>query len=83
MTARLAIVLTALAMVYLAVMTALSHGQSCPATPPGYARQYRPDGAAANYPPTEDAACYIQGTNYTSNYISCYLCHDYMHRRSA
>lgn len=57
--------------------------QLCPDTPAGYIRQYRPAGEPANHPPSAEPVCYQRGTNEAGSYISCYLCHDYMQRRSA
>jgi hypothetical protein len=71
-----------LCLIPLLALAAVAIAQICPDTPDGYTRQYRPDGTPANYPPAEEPACYMRVTNEAGSYISCYLCHDYLHRRS-
>jgi hypothetical protein len=62
---------------------AIAVAQICPPADPGYVRQPRPQGAPANYPPSAELACFPRGTNEAANYVSCYLCHDYLRRTAA
>jgi hypothetical protein len=56
---------------------------TCPTTPDGYVRQYRPDGIPANYPPPAEPACYMIDSQAGASYASCYLCHAALQRRLA
>ena len=46
-----------LPLIALLLLIGYAHAQICAVIPPGYNRQYRPEGVAANYPPSSEPAC--------------------------
>ena len=64
-------------------VAAIALAQVCPSPAPGDYPRHRPQGEPANYPPPGEPACYMRSTQEAASYISCHLCHDYMHRRAA
>lgn len=80
MRALLDIVLAPLG-IALVLLASVAVAQLCPDTPDGYARQSRPAGQPANYPPAGEPACFMRVTVSENTVVSCYLCHAALQKR--